>query len=47
MANIIPFAFRGELFSEHIILQVGGNTFKIALYTTNPYTHKHNVISAT
>ena len=38
MANVIPFAFRGELFSGTHNFSSGGNTFKIALYTANPYT---------
>ena len=33
MANIIPFAFRGELSSGTHNFASGGNTFKIALYT--------------
>jgi len=38
MANIIPFAFRGELFSGTHDFSNGGNQFKIALYLTNPYS---------
>ncbi len=38
MANIIPFAFRGELFSGTHDFSNGGNSFKIALYTGNPYS---------
>ena len=38
MANIIPFAFRGELFSGTHNFANGGNSFKIALYTGNPYS---------
>ena len=38
MANIIPFAFRGELFSGTHDFANGGNSFKIALYTGNPYS---------
>jgi len=39
MANIIPFSFRGALFQgQHDFANSGGNTFKISLYTTNPYT---------
>ena len=37
MANIIPFAFRGELLSGTHDFANGGNSFKIALYTSNPY----------
>ena len=38
MANIIPFSFRGALFSAQHDFANGGNTFKISLYTANPYT---------
>ena len=38
MANIIPFAFRGELLSGTHNFANGGNSFKIALYTGNPYS---------
>jgi len=38
MANIIPFSFRGALFSAQHNFKNGGNTFKFSLYTTNPYT---------
>ena len=34
MANIIPFAFRGELFSGTHNFANGGDAFKIALYTS-------------
>ena len=37
MANVIPFAFRGELFSGTHNFASGGNQFKLALYTSNPY----------
>ena len=38
MANIIPFSFRGALFSAQHDLANGGNTFNLSLYVTNPYT---------
>ena len=38
MANIVPFAFKGELASGTHNFASGGDTFKIALYTANPYT---------
>ena len=38
MANIIPFAFRGELFSGTHNFANGVNSFKIALYTSSPYS---------
>ena len=47
MANVIPFAFRGELFSGTHNFSSGGDTFKIALYTANPYTTSSTVKVAT
>ena len=44
MANIVPFAFKGELASGTHNFSSGGNTFKIALYTANPYTTSSTVI---
>ena len=43
MANIIPFAFRGELFSGTHDFSNGGNQFRIALYTGNPYSTSSDV----
>ena len=43
MSNIIPFAFRGELFSGTHNFSNGGNDFKIALYTGNPYSTSSDV----
>jgi len=43
MANIIPFAFRGELFSGTHNFANGGDSFKIALYTGNPYSTSSTV----
>ena len=37
MANVIPYAFRGELLTGTHNFASGGNTFKLALYTSNPY----------
>ena len=37
MANVIPYAFRGELFTGTHNFASGGNQFKLALYTSNPY----------
>ena len=34
MANIVPFAFKGELASGTHNFSSGGNTFKLALYTS-------------
>ena len=47
MANIIPYAFRGELFSGTHDFSSGGDSFKLALYTAQPYTTASTVYSAT
>ena len=47
MANIIPFSFRGALFSGQHNLASGGNTFKLSMYTANPYTTASTVYDAT
>ena len=47
MANIIPFSFRGELFSGTHNFANGGDAFKIALYTSNPYSTSSTAVSAT
>ena len=47
MANIIPFAFRGELLSGTHDFSSGGDSFKLALYTAQPYTTASTVYSAT
>ena len=47
MANVIPFSFRGELFTGTHNFASGGDSFKIALYTANPYTTSSTVYSAT
>ena len=47
MANVIPYAFRGELFSGTHDFASGGDSFKLALYTANPYTTASTVYSAT
>jgi len=38
MANVIPYSFRSELLSGNHNFANGGDTFKLALYTSNPYT---------
>ena len=38
MANVIPFSFRNELLSGNHNFASGGDTYKLALYTANPYT---------
>ena len=47
MANIIPYAFRGELFTGTHNFASGGDSFKLALYTAQPYTTASTVYSAT
>ena len=47
MANLIPFSFRGELFTGTHNFASGGDSFKLALYTANPYTTASTVYSAT
>ena len=46
MANIIPYAFRGELFTGTHNFASGGDSFKLALYTANPYSTASTVYSA-
>jgi len=45
--NVIPFAFRGELFSGNHNFASGGNSFKFALYTANPYSTSSTVYVTT
>ena len=47
MANLIPYAFRGELFTGTHNFASGGDSFKFALYTANDYTTASTVYSAT
>jgi hypothetical protein len=47
MANIVPYAFPVELLSGTHQFQTGGNSFKLALYTANPYTTASTVYLAT
>ena len=47
MANVIPFAFRGELFTGTHNFASGGDSFKLALYTANPYNTSSTVYNAT
>ena len=50
MANVIPNAFRGELFSGTHNFASGGDAFKIALYTGSigaVYTTSSTVVSST
>ena len=47
MANVIPFAFRGELFTGTHNFASGGDSFKLALYTANPYNTASTVYNAT
>ena len=47
MANVIPFAFRGELFTGTHNFASGGDDFKLALYTSNPYDTSSTVYVVT
>ena len=47
MANVIPFAFRGELFTGTHNFASGGDQFKLALYTSNPYDTSSTVYVTT
>ena len=47
MANVIPYAFRGELFTGTHNFASGGDSFKLALYTANPYTTASTAYTAT
>ena len=47
MANVIPFSFRGELFTGTHNFASGRDQFKLALYTANPYNTSSTVYNAT
>ena len=47
MANVIPYSFRGELFSGTHDFSSGGDSFKFALYTASPYSTSSTAYSAT
>jgi len=47
MANVIPFAFRGELFTGTHNFASGGDQFKLALYTSSPYDTSSTVYVST
>ena len=47
MANIVLFSFKGELLSGTHNFATGGDSFKIALYTSNPYTTSSTVALTT
>ena len=47
MANVIPYAFRGELFTGTHNFASGGDSFKLALYTSNPYNTSSTVYVTT
>ena len=47
MANVIPYAFRGELFTGTHNFASGGNQFKLALYASNPYNTSSTVYVTT
>ena len=46
MANVIPFSFRNELLSGNHNFASGGDTYKLALYTANPYTTSSTAYSS-
>ena len=49
MANVIPFSFRGALFSGNHDFATSGNTFKLALYTAgsgSPYSTASTVYTS-
>ena len=47
MANIVPYAFKGELMSGTHNFSAGGNTFFLALYTANPYSAASSTVYVT
>ncbi len=47
MANVIPYAFRGELLTGTHNFASGGDSFKLALYTSNPYNTSSTVYVTT
>ena len=47
MANVIPYAFRGELLTGTHNFASGGDSFKFALYTASPYSTASTAYSAT
>ena len=47
MANIVPFSFKGELLSGTHNFATGGDGFKIALSTSNPYSTSSTVALTT
>ena len=46
MANVIPYSFRSELLSGNHNFASGGDTYKLALYTANPYTTSSTAYSS-
>ena len=47
MANVVPFSFKGELMSGTHNFSTGGDAFKIALSTSNPYDTSSTVALTT
>ena len=47
MANVIPYAFRGELLTGTHNFASGGDSFKLALYTASPYDVSSTAYNAT
>jgi hypothetical protein len=47
MANTIPFSFRGALFSGDHNFSNGGNSYRMSLYVTDPYTENSTIYTNT
>ena len=47
MATVVPFSFKGELMSGTHNFSTGGDAFKIALYTSTPYSTSSTVALTT
>ena len=47
MANVVPFSFKGELMSGTHNFANGGDAFKLAFYTSNPYDTSSTVALTT
>ena len=47
MANVVPFSFKGEFMSGTHNFANGGDAFKLALYTSNPYDTSSTVALTT
>ena len=47
MTNIVPYAFKGELMSGNHNFSAGGDTYFLALYTSNPYSAASSTVYVT